>query len=175
MVDASGLSRQDWGLDAVKVLDHLVKRAVALGASDIHVEPKRRILRVRFRVDGVMSEQGTLPLDLAPSLLTRVKVLGRMDMTIRRLPQDGQFTLELSDQREVHLRASTFPAIHGENLVMRLLLGHQLIPMDKLGMVDEELFRVQREAVQPRLEKAVLERSDARVMLAEAVGSLAAP
>jgi general secretion pathway protein E/type IV pilus assembly protein PilB len=81
---------------------------------------------------------------LGPSLLTRVKVLGRMDMTVRRSPQDGQFTLELGGKREVHLRASTFPAIHGETLVMRLLLGHQLIAMDQLGMDDEELFKVQR-------------------------------
>jgi type II secretory ATPase GspE/PulE/Tfp pilus assembly ATPase PilB-like protein len=135
---------EDWSLDAVKVLDHLVQRAVSVGASDIHIEPKRKNLRVRFRVDGVMSEQGTLPQELGPTLLTRVKVLGRMDMTLRRLPQDGQFTLELSNAREVHLRASTFPAIHGENLVMRVLLGHQLIAMQKLGMDDEELFRVQR-------------------------------
>jgi general secretion pathway protein E/type IV pilus assembly protein PilB len=136
--------RDDWSLDAVKVLDHLVQRAVSVGASDIHVEPKRRNLRVRFRIDGVMSEQGTLPIDLGPSLLTRVKVLGRMDMTVRRSPQDGQFTLEMADKREVHLRASTFPAIHGETLVMRVLLGHQLIAMDQLGMDDEELFKVQR-------------------------------
>ena len=134
----------DSDMDAVKVLDHLVKRAVKVGASDVHVEPKRRHLRVRFRIDGVMTEQGTLPADLAPSLLTRVKVLGRMDMTVRRLPQDGQFSLELSDGKLVHLRASTFPAIHGETLVMRVLLGHQLIPMDKLGMDDEELMSVAR-------------------------------
>jgi type II secretory ATPase GspE/PulE/Tfp pilus assembly ATPase PilB-like protein len=136
--------RDGQDLDAVKVLDHLVKRAVAVGASDIHLEPKRKGLRVRFRIDGVMSEQGSLPMELSPALLTRVKVLGRMDMTIRRHPQDGQFTLELADENLVHLRASTFPAIHGENLVMRVLLGHQLIPLDKLGMDDEELFKAER-------------------------------
>ncbi|MEZ4437913.1 MAG: GspE/PulE family protein [Polyangiaceae bacterium] len=131
-------------LDAVKVLNHLVKRAVSIGASDIHIEPKRNHLRVRFRIDGVMSEQGTLPAELGASLLTRAKVLGRMDMTVRRLPQDGQFSLELSDGRLVHLRASTFPAIHGETLVMRLLLSHQLIALERLGMEEDELFRVQR-------------------------------
>ncbi len=136
--------RNDPTMDAVRVLDHLVQRGVSMGASDIHVEPKRKALRVRFRVDGVMTPQGSLPIDLAPSLLTRVKVLGRMDMTVRRLPQDGQFTLELADGREVHLRASTFPAIHGENLVMRVLLGHQLIPMHKLGMDEEEMDKLRR-------------------------------
>lgn len=131
-------------LDAVRVLDHLVRRAVNVGASDIHLEPKRKGLRVRFRIDGVMSEQGSLPLELAPAMMTRVKVLGRMDMTIRRQPQDGQFTLELEAGHLVHLRASTFPAIHGENLVMRVLLGHQLIPMERLGLDDDELGKVKK-------------------------------
>ncbi len=131
-------------LDAVRVLDHLVQRAVKVKASDIHLEPRRKALNVRFRIDGVMSDQGTLPLDLAPSLLTRVKVLGRMDMTVRRLPQDGQFSLELSDGRLVHLRASTFPAIHGENLVMRVLLGQQVMALEDLGMDAHELEGVRR-------------------------------
>ena len=109
--------REDWDLDAVKVLDHVVQRAAAIGASDIHIEPKRQNLRVRFRIDGVMNEQGTLPAELAAFAASRrVKVLGRMDMTIRRLPQDGQFSLDLADGNMVHLRASTFPAIHGETL-----------------------------------------------------------
>ncbi len=131
-------------LDAVRVLDHLVQRAVVTGASDIHLEPKRKGLRVRFRIDGVMCEQGTLPIELAPTLSNRVKVLGRMDMTVRMLPQDGQFSLELGDGRIVHLRASTFPAIHGENLVMRVLMGHQLISVERLGMDAGELEAVRR-------------------------------
>src|ERR1700749_3727640 len=95
--------------DAVHVLDHIVRRAVAMEASDIHVEPKRDALRVRYRIDGVMVAQGQLPLEIAPQLITRVKVLSRMDMTERRLPQDGQFSLELGAVSMVHLRASTFP------------------------------------------------------------------
>jgi len=140
----------DWTADdAVQVLDHLVRRAVALRASDIHIEPKRRELRVRYRIDGVMSEQGSLPLLLAPPLTTRAKVLGRMDMTERRLPQDGQFTLEFAGGELVHLRASTFPGIHGETLVLRVLLGHQLIPLDKLGLAAEQLAAVERLITRP--------------------------
>lgn len=130
-------------LDAVQVLDHLVKRAAQVGASDIHVEPKRDGLRVRFRIDGVMVGQGTLPIDLAAPLTSRVKVLGRMDMTERRLPQDGQFSLDFGNSL-VHLRASTFPGIHGETLVLRVLLGHQLFPVDSLGMDASDLTRVKR-------------------------------
>lgn len=135
--------------DAVQVLDHLVRRAASAGASDIHIEPKREALRVRFRIDGVMVSQGQLPIDLAPSLTSRIKVLARMDMTERRLPQDGQFSLDLGGGPLVHLRASTFPAIHGETLVLRVLLGHQLIAVEKIGMNPADLARAKRLAARP--------------------------
>ena len=136
-------------LDAVQVLDHLVRRAASAGASDIHIEPKRETLRVRFRIDGVMVNQGQLPSELAPPLTSRVKVLARMDMTERRLPQDGQFSLDLGGGPLVHLRASTFPAIHGETLVLRVLLGHQMIPVEKIGMDPADLERAKRLAARP--------------------------
>ncbi|MGK3993365.1 GspE/PulE family protein [Sorangium sp. So ce1024] len=136
-------------LDAVKVLDHLVRRAVSMGASDIHVEPKRDGIRVRYRVDGVMVAQGQIPLEIAPALTSRVKVLAKMDMTERRLPQDGQFSLELHGHPLIHLRASTFPAIHGETLVLRVLLSHQLIPLEKLGLSEGDLQRLERLADRP--------------------------
>ena len=125
-----------------------MRRAASAGASDIHIEPKRDSLRVRFRIDGVMVSQGQLPLELAPSLTSRVKVLGRMDMTERRLPQDGQFSLDLGGPL-VHLRASTFPAIHGETLVLRVLLGHQMIAVEKIGMDPSDLARAKRLAARP--------------------------
>jgi general secretion pathway protein E/type IV pilus assembly protein PilB len=130
-------------LDAVQVLDHLVKRATQIHASDIHIEPKREGIRIRFRIDGVMVNQGMLPAELAPSLSSRIKVLARMDMTERRLPQDGQFSIELGGSL-VHLRASTFPAIHGETLVLRVLLGHQLIGMERLGLEPNDMTRIKR-------------------------------
>ncbi|MEZ4296706.1 MAG: GspE/PulE family protein [Polyangiaceae bacterium] len=134
--------------DAVQVLDHLVRRAFAVGASDIHIEPKSDALRVRFRIDGVMVAQGSLPAELSAPLTSRVKVLGRMDMTERRLPQDGQFTLDIGGPSPVHLRASTFPAIHGESVVLRLLLSHRLIKLDELGLFEEDIDTGQRLASQ---------------------------
>ena len=136
-------------LDAVQVLDHLVRRAVTMGASDIHIEPKRDGMRVRYRVDGVMISQGVLPLELAPPITSRVKVLSRMDMTERRLPQDGQCTLEISTSSMVHLRVSTFPGIHGETVVLRVLLGHQLIPIDRIGLEPPDLGRLEALADRP--------------------------
>ncbi len=136
-------------LDAVQVLDHLVRRAVAMEASDIHIEPKRDVLRVRYRIDGVMVGQGQLPLEVAPPLTTRVKVLARMDMTERRMPQDGQFSLEYGSASLVHLRASTFPGIHGETLVLRVLLGHQVLPIARLGMAEGDIEGVSRLVSRP--------------------------
>ena len=130
-------------LDAVRVLDHLVARAVKTRASDVHVEPRREGLQVRFRIDGVMTPQGTLPAELAPILVSRVKVLARMDMTERRLPQDGQFSQVDERGAVVHLRASTFPSLHGETLVLRVLQGHQLFPTTKIGLDDDQRRRLE--------------------------------
>jgi general secretion pathway protein E/type IV pilus assembly protein PilB len=143
------MARVSDDLDAVQVLDHLVRRAVAMEASDIHIEAKRESLRVRYRIDGVMVGQGQLPLEIGPPLTTRIKVLARMDMTERRTPQDGQFTLEFGSHSVVHLRASTFPGIHGETLVLRVLLGHQVLPIDKLGMSDDDIESMKRLASRP--------------------------
>ncbi len=126
--------------DAVYILDDMVRRAVALAASDIHIEPKRDRVMVRFRVDGTLIEQLSIPLDVAPQVVSRIKVLARMDISERRIPQDGQFTLEAGLPFLVNLRASTFPCTQGEKVVLRLLLGQGLIAFERLGM-DAEMQR----------------------------------
>jgi general secretion pathway protein E/type IV pilus assembly protein PilB len=136
-------------LDAVQILDDVVRRAFSLGASDIHLEPKRDRMHIRFRIDGNMVEQGQVAHELAPQLVSRVKVLARMDIAERRLPQDGQFTLENVGAR-VHLRASTFPCSQGEKVVLRILLGHTLIAFDRLGMDERTRERVRACVVQPQ-------------------------
>ena len=98
---------------AVLVLDEIIRRAARAKASDVHLEPKRDRLNVRFRVDGEMIEEQSVPLDIALEVISRVKVLARMDIAERRLPQDGQLTLSPSGEL-VHLRASTFPSSLGE-------------------------------------------------------------
>src|SRR5215831_10680830 len=82
--------------DAVTILDELVRRAARFGSSDIHLEPKRDNLQVRFRIDGAMTEQGVIVSEVAGQVISRIKVLSRMDISERRIPQDGQFTLEPS-------------------------------------------------------------------------------
>ena len=120
--------------DAVVILDELVRRAVRFGASDIHLEPKRDNLQVRFRIDGSMTEQGTVASDVGGHIVSRIKVLSRMDISERRIPQDGQFSLDPARGSRIHLRASTFPCSQGEKVVMRLLLGQSPISFDRLGM-----------------------------------------
>jgi general secretion pathway protein E/type IV pilus assembly protein PilB len=118
---------------AVLVLDEIVRRAVRAKASDVHLEPKRDRLVVRFRVDGEMIEEQSVPVDVALELVSRIKVLARMDIAERRLPQDGQLTLAATGEL-VHLRASTFPSSLGEKVVLRVLSGQALIPFDQLGL-----------------------------------------
>jgi len=118
---------------AVIVLDEIVRRAVRAHASDIHLEPKRDRMNVRFRVDGEMIEEQSVPLDIAPEVISRIKVLARMDIAERRVPQDGQLTLS-PESNLVHLRASSFPASLGEKIVMRILSGQALIPFEKIGL-----------------------------------------
>jgi len=118
---------------AVLVLDEIIRRAVRAKASDVHLEPKRDRLNVRFRVDGEMVEEQSVPVDIALEVVSRVKVLARMDIAERRVPQDGQLTLSPNNEL-VHLRASTFPSSLGEKVVLRILSGQTLIAFDRLGL-----------------------------------------
>jgi general secretion pathway protein E len=118
---------------AVLVLDEIIRRAVRAKASDVHLEPKRDRLNVRFRVDGEMVEEQSVPADIALEVVSRVKVLARMDIAERRTPQDGQLTLNPNNEL-VHLRASTFPSSLGEKVVLRILSGQTLIGFEKLGL-----------------------------------------
>jgi general secretion pathway protein E/type IV pilus assembly protein PilB len=134
--------------DAVGILDELVRRALSSGASDIHLEPKRDFVRVRFRIDGAMVEQRNFDIDLAPQIVQRIKVLARMDIAERRIPQDGQFTLDHGSP--IHLRASTFPCSQGEKVVLRILMGHNLIAFDRLGFDAETQRKVQEMIARPQ-------------------------
>jgi general secretion pathway protein E len=136
--------------DVVSLLDEIVRRATIRGASDIHLEPKRDRTLVRFRIDGAMVEDGFLGGDVAAQVVSRVKVLARMDIAERRLPQDGQLTVETAPNARIHLRASSFPCIFGEKLVLRLLLGQELIGFEQLGLHKDVRDRVRTIVRQPQ-------------------------
>ena len=122
------------GGDAVVLVNELVKLAVAQRASDIHLEPKHDMLVVRMRVDGALVDVQPIALSVSPNVVSRVKVLAKMDIAERRLPQDGQISIDLDPGRRVQLRVSTFPSSQGEKVVLRILSSQQLIAFGELGL-----------------------------------------
>ena len=118
----------------VRLLHKMLADAVGMGASDLHFEPFEHFCRVRFRIDGVLHEMAQPPLSLKDKLSTRIKILSRLDIAEKRLPQDGKMRLELGGGREVDLRVSTLPTQFGEKIVLRILHGGQTsLGIDQLG------------------------------------------
>jgi general secretion pathway protein E/type IV pilus assembly protein PilB len=128
--------------DAVKLLDGIVRLAVAQRASDIHLEPKHDKLQVRVRIDGALVEVQPIDVTSGAQVVSRVKVLAKMDIAERRLPQDGQIAVDVGGAR-VSMRASTFPSPQGEKVVLRILSGAQLHPFQRLGLDahDQQVLR----------------------------------
>jgi type IV pilus assembly protein PilB len=119
---------------AVSVLERVIARAAADGASDIHFERRPDEFHVRFRVDGTFRDIAVLPIALAPAVVARVKVLSGMDIAEHRLPQDGRFSATVGEHR-LDLRSSTYPTVHGEKAVLRLLdSGRLRLQLDRAGM-----------------------------------------
>ena len=124
--------------DATRTLEGLLRAAVAEGASDVHFEPKEHGLVVRFRTDGEMREHARLPLAQREALLARAKIFGGMDITEKRLPQDGRARWQEGGRR-MHVRLSSLPTVHGECLVLRLL--DQAMPVKsfaELGLAPDQ-------------------------------------
>src|SRR2546423_8476036 len=129
---------QDSAADApvIKLVNSIIAQAVEDGASDIHFEPHGRDMRVRFRVDGVLSETTTIPRRMVPGVVSRVKIMGDLDIAERRIPQDGRVSLTV-EGHSVDIRIVTIPASNGEGIVMRLLDKESvLLTMDSLGIRD---------------------------------------
>ena len=117
----------------VRLTNLLIRQAVQMRASDIHIEPLREEVRVRFRVDGVLQEFRTLPKSNQAALVSRVKIMGGLDIAERRKPQDGRIELK-QPEGEVDIRVSTLPTIYGEKVVMRVLnKGSVLLDLDQLN------------------------------------------
>jgi len=149
-LSASTKARATFEGDAVRILDELVLRAVAAGASDIHIEPKRERIQVRFRVDGAMAEQSDIDTETGLQVVSRIKVLSRIDISERRMPQDGQFSLEWPERPKVHMRSATFPCSQGEKIVLRILRGQHRIEFSDLGMGPMTQKRVKELVTQPQ-------------------------
>ena len=124
----------------VRLVNMILLNAIKKGASDIHIEPYERKLRVRLRVDGVLLEEMTPPLKLKAAIVSRLKIMSQLDIAERRLPQDGRIKLKLGKGREMDFRVSVLPTIWGEKIVMRLLdKGNLQVDMTRLGFDPEPL------------------------------------
>jgi len=120
----------------MQLVNLILLEAVRRDASDIHIEPFEDRLRVRYRVDGVLYEQASPPKSVEESLVSRVKVMAKMDIAEKRLPQDGMARVRVGD-REIDIRVSTVPVAEGERVVMRLLnRDSSMLPLSALGMPD---------------------------------------
>ncbi|MGB3913055.1 MAG: ATPase, T2SS/T4P/T4SS family [Thermacetogeniaceae bacterium] len=124
---------------AVHLANLIFNQAVRARASDVHIEPQEKSMRVRFRIDGVLHDALQPPKRLHPSLVSRIKVMANMDIADRRIPQDGRFSLKLED-KVVDVRVATLPTAYGEKVTMRLLdRSAKLITLEKLGFPLPEL------------------------------------
>lgn len=137
------------GSTAVRSVDWIITRAVREGASDVHVAPEKTHVQVRLRVDGILKDLPPMPKSMLLSVVSRLKILGRMDIAVTRVPQDGRFTARISG-REINVRVSSLPTIHGENIVMRLLDMNALVfKLEQLGMCESDIRKIEKTIKKP--------------------------
>ncbi|WP_052101452.1 type II secretion system ATPase GspE [Novilysobacter arseniciresistens] len=133
----------------IRLVNLLIQRAVELRASDIHIEPFENRLKVRYRVDGVLIDGESPPVNLTAAVISRIKIMGKLNIAERRLPQDGRIMLRVQG-KELDLRVSTVPTAHGESVVMRLLDRESVVlDFKRLGFTDSFLPQFRKVLEQP--------------------------
>src|SRR3982751_368765 len=152
-IDLSTLSRMSSDAPVVRLVNVLLVDALRRGASDIHVEPYEKELRIRFRIDGVLYDVMHPPLKMRDALISRIKIMSKLDISEKRLPQDGRIKIKVkvdSRSRELDFRVSTLPTLFGEKVVLRLLDKENLmLDMTKLGFESQSLEKFQRNIARP--------------------------
>ena len=152
-IDLTTLSKISEDGPVVRLVNVLLVDALRRGASDIHVEPYEKELRIRFRIDGVLYDVMRPPLKMRDALISRVKIMAKLDISEKRLPQDGRIKIKVkvdSRSRELDFRVSTLPTLFGEKVVLRLLDKENLmLDMTKLGFEPESLVKFQRNISRP--------------------------
>lgn len=134
----------------VKLVNLMLIDAIKKGASDIHIEPYEKLFRVRYRIDGGLYEVMKPPLKLRSPVISRIKIMSGLDISERRLPQDGRIKLKLGKGREMDFRVSVLPTLFGEKAVLRLLdKGNLQLDMTKLGFEEDQLKRFLHGVHQP--------------------------
>ncbi len=133
----------------IRLVNLVIQRAVELRASDVHIEPFENRLKVRYRIDGVLNEGESPPANLTAAVISRIKIMARLNIAERRLPQDGRIMLRMQG-KELDLRVSTVPTAHGESVVMRLLDRETVVfDFERLGFTGQFLPQFQKVLEQP--------------------------
>ena len=152
-IDIAALERSSEEAPVVKLANVVLVDALRRGASDIHIEPYEKEFRIRYRIDGVLYNIMNPPLKLRDSLTSRIKIMSKLDIAEKRLPQDGRIKIKVKldeRSRELDFRVSTLPTLFGEKIVLRLLDKDKLmLDMTKLGFEEDSLMRFQRNISKP--------------------------
>jgi len=140
----AGLRAQLQSAPTVQLVDSLIESAVLYRASDIHIEPYETFLRTRFRIDGQLANPQTVDVTLLPNIISRLKIMGGMNIAEKRLPQDGSFSLDIHGD-PIDFRLSTLPTMYGEKAVIRLLYSqNERFEVNNLGFLAEDMPDIKR-------------------------------
>jgi type IV pilus assembly protein PilB len=152
-LDLASLEKAAEEAPVIKLVNYILTDAVRQGASDIHMEPYEKEYRIRYRVDGLLQNVMNPPLKLRDAITSRVKIMAKLDIAEKRLPQDGRIMMKMmhhNKKKQLDLRVSVLPTLHGEKIVMRLLDKENLrLDMTKLGFEPESLEKFQKAILKP--------------------------
>jgi type IV pilus assembly protein PilB len=152
-ISAEMLTRQGEEAPVIKLVNVILMSAISKGASDIHIEPYEKEYRVRYRIDGILYNIMAPPLKMRDAITSRVKIMAKLDIAEKRLPQDGRIKIRFSDNgqtKDIDFRVSCLPTLFGEKIVMRLLdKGKLMLDMTKLGFEPESLKKLETQIQKP--------------------------
>ena len=142
-IDVASLEKQGGEAPVIRLVNLMLMSAIQKGASDIHIEPYEKEFRVRFRIDGILYNVMAPPMKFRDAITSRIKIMAKLDIAEKRLPQDGRIKIRFADNggtKEIDFRVSCLPTLFGEKIVMRLLDKDKLmLDMTKLGFEAESL------------------------------------
>ena len=143
-VEVSSLQGMAEEAPVIRLVNSILSQGVREGASDVHISPEKNYVQVRFRVDGKMHEVPAPPKSMFLPIISRLKILANMDISISRIPQDGRFTVKMKN-KEINIRSSTMPSIYGENMVLRLLdTSGGILSLERLGMSEDDRQKIEK-------------------------------
>ncbi len=143
-VEVSSLQGMAEEAPVIRLVNSILSQGVREGASDVHISPEKNYVQVRFRVDGKLHEVPAPPKSMFLPIISRLKILANMDISISRIPQDGRFTVKMKN-KEINIRASTMPSIYGENMVLRLLdTSSGVYSLERLGMSEDDREKIEK-------------------------------